>query len=234
MSKPLDDTSELTISRLAFYLRTLAHLDEAGHEVVSSKMLAAALDISAAQVRKDLSCFGGFGKQGTGYFVRSLREQLVRILHVDEEWPMVLVGAGNLGCAFASYSGFQLRGFSIAAIFDNDPAKIGHWIGNLEIRNVASLKRYVRRHQIEVALLAVPVDQAQLVAEQVVEAGISAILNYAPTCLTVPAHVCVEHVDPVIHLQRMTYHLRNHPVNSTPQAKTVIRQTGHRHPLPTG
>ena len=198
---------DIVIGRLPLYLRALNFLAAEGREVTSSQELGDRLGISSAQIRKDLSHFGEFGKQGTGYNINYLREQLREILHVNSVWDVVLVGAGDLGHALARYGGFVGRGFRIVAVFDNDPAKIGRQIGDLEIQDVAQLGEYVRAKGIKIGIIAVPANVAQEVARALVDAGIKAILNYAPITLTVPSGIKVQHIDPVVHLQRMTYYL---------------------------
>ncbi len=202
--KPIPD---IVIGRLPLYLRALNFLAAEGREVTSSQELGDRLGISSAQIRKDLSHFGEFGKQGTGYDINYLRQQLRDILHVDHLWDVVLVGAGDLGHALARYGGFTGRGFNIVAVFDNDPEKIGRTVGNLEIQDVAKLAETVRARGIKIAIIAVPASAAQEVARALVDAGIKAILNYAPITLTVPSSIKVQHIDPVVHLQRMTYYL---------------------------
>ena len=200
---------DIVIRRLPLYLRTLARMAAEGKEITSSDQLAEQLRISSALIRKDLSYFGEFGKQGTGYQIRFLQEQLQRILKVDREWEVALVGAGNLGRALAHYKGFCNRGFRIVAVYDNDPAKIGKMLGNLKVKSASHLVEDVRARRLKMAMLAVPADHAQEVTDQLVEAGIRAILNYAPIHLTVPDSVYVQYIDPVVHLQRMTYYLGN-------------------------
>ena len=204
MSKPIPD---IVIGRLPIYLRELSFLADEGVPVTSSHELGKRLGISAAQIRKDLSHFGEFGKQGTGYKVSYLQEQLRRILKVDHEWPVALVGVGDLGRALAHYAGFVNRGFRIVALFDDDPAKIGQRIGDLEISSTDRLADVVRERGIQVAMIAVPAASAQKVADICLAAGIRAILNYAPITLNVPDGVPVQYIDPVTHLQRMTHYL---------------------------
>ena len=198
---------DMVVSRLPLYLRTLRHLEAGGAQVTSSHELAGRLGLSSAQIRKDLSYFGRFGKQGTGYDVGNLRSQLERILGVDQRWAMVLVGAGALGQAVIHYAGFYERGFYIAHVFDNDPAKIGTEISGLTIRASADMPLRIRDDRIKIAVVAVPSDSAQAVADELVDAGIEAILNYAPISLTVPRQVQVEQIDPLIYLQHMVYYL---------------------------
>ncbi|MCC7355924.1 MAG: redox-sensing transcriptional repressor Rex [Anaerolineae bacterium] len=198
---------DIVIGRLPLYLRALNFLTAEGREITSSQELGDRLGISSAQIRKDLSHFGEFGKQGTGYDINYLRQQLRDILRVEHLWDVVLIGAGDLGHALARYAGFTGRGFNIAAVFDNDPEKIGQTLGNQEIQDVAKLGETVRSQGIKIAIIAVPVNSAQDVARALVDAGIKAILNYAPITLTVPSGIKVQHIDPVVHLQRMTYYL---------------------------
>lgn len=198
---------DIVVARLPVYLRALATMEANGHQYTSSQEMALVLGISAAQIRKDLSHFGEFGKQGTGYSVKSLQERLRRILKLEREWGLVIIGAGNIGSAVASYSGFEYRGFRVQAVFDNDPTKIGTQIGLFVIKDVQGLAEFVQANDVHLAMIAVPARFAQVVADQAVAAGITAILNYAPTNLTVPAKVHVENIDPVLHLQHMTYYL---------------------------
>jgi redox-sensing transcriptional repressor len=204
LSKPIPD---IVIGRLPIYLRELSFLAAEGVPVTSSHELGKRLGISAAQIRKDLSHFGEFGKQGTGYNVGYLQEQLRRILKIDREWPVALIGVGDLGRALAHYGGFVNRGFRIVALFDDDPAKIGQQMGDLEIAGTDRLADLVRERGIRVAMIAVPASSAQKVTEVCLAAGIQAILNYAPITLSVPEGVLVQYIDPVTHLQRMTHYL---------------------------
>jgi redox-sensing transcriptional repressor len=178
-----------------------------GRQVTSSQELGERLGISAAQIRKDLSQFGEFGKQGTGYNIEYLSKQLQEILKVDRVWDVAIVGAGDIGKALANYSGFSQRGFRIAMIFDSDPAIVGTQVGGFTIKDSRLIKEELANSHVQVAMIAVPAGQAQAVGTQLVEAGIRAILNYAPVNLTVPPEVHVQHIDPSIHLQRMTYYL---------------------------
>lgn len=198
---------DIIISRLPFYLRALARMAGEGQCITSSKELGERLGISSAQIRKDLSHFGEFGKQGTGYEVEYLLDQLQQILRVNREWEVALVGAGDLGHALAHYQGFRHRGFQITLIFDTDPAKIGQALGGLEILDEASMVPTLRQREVRLAMLAVPAGAAQSAADRLVEAGVKGILNYAPTSLSVPEGVRVQHIDPVVNLQRMTYYI---------------------------
>lgn len=199
---------DIVIGRLPVYLRTLKQLVSQGREVTSSQELGELLGISSAQIRKDLSHFGEFGKQGTGYNTNFLCSQLEEILQVDCIWPVVLVGAGYLGHALASYNGFENRGFRIVAVFDSDPTKIGEAIGNLTVQAVDHIAQVVGEYNSQIAIVAVPAHGAQTVGDQLVEAGIKSILCYAPTTLNLPKEIRVEYIDPVIHFQHMTFYLK--------------------------
>ncbi len=198
---------DIIIGRLPIYLRALQQLTEKGILTTSSQELGEIIGISAAQIRKDISQFGEFGKQGTGYSVPFLIERLRDILKVDRVWEVVIVGMGDIGHALARYNGFTNRGFHINMIFDNDPQKVGQKVGDYEILDTAKLAEKVKQNKIKVAMLTVPASAAQEMADQLVKAGIKAILNYAPTSLNVPANVHVQYIDPATHLQRMTYYL---------------------------
>ncbi len=198
---------DIIIGRLPIYLRALQRMAERGVQITSSKELGEQVDISAAQIRKDISQFGEFGKQGMGYNVAFLIEKLREILKVDRVWDVVVVGAGDIGHAIARYQGFTDRGFRIVAIFDNNPEKIGRKAGEFVIRDVARMAEYVRQNGIKIAMIAVPASAAQRVANELVDAGVRAILNYAPINISVPEGVHVQYIDPVTHLQRMTYYL---------------------------
>ncbi|MDX1663892.1 MAG: redox-sensing transcriptional repressor Rex [Candidatus Promineifilaceae bacterium] len=203
-----DEIPDIVISRLPIYLRALRRMAEEGEQTTtSSQELGRRLGISSAQIRKDLSHFGEFGKQGTGYHINYLIEQLQLILKLDETWPVALIGAGYLGHALASYGGFENRGFEIAWIFDNDPQKVGEEVGGIIIQHVDELEETLTREQARIAILATPADAAQELADRLVDAGVCAILSYAPLNLNVPDEVKIQYSDPVIQLQRMTYYL---------------------------
>ncbi len=203
----LRDIPDIVVGRLPVYLRALSRMAQEGETITSSKELGERLGISSAQIRKDLSHFGEFGKQGTGYQIEYLIEQLQRILKVNTEWEVALVGVGDLGRALAHYNGFVNRGFRISALFDSDPAKIGTTIDELKIMDAAKMVEEIRARGLKVAMLAVPAEKAQAVADKLVEAGIRAILNYAPINISTLSGVRVQYIDPVIHLQRMTFYL---------------------------
>ncbi len=198
---------DIVVGRLPRYLLALKRMAEQGKLSTSSQELGDLLGISAAQIRKDLSQFGEFGKQGTGYAIPFLIDQLEHILKIRKVWDIALIGAGDLGHALAHYQGFANRGFRIAMAFDNDPAKIGTVIGSLTIHDLANLEEMVRKAGIKVAMLTVPASAAQMVSEILVKAGVQAILSYAPTPLNLPANIHVEYIDPLLQLQHMTYYL---------------------------
>lgn len=198
---------DIVVGRLPIYLRELQRMLEENRRVTSSQELGERLGISAAQIRKDLSQFGEFGKQGTGYSIEFLADQISQILKVDRVWDIAVIGAGDIGSAVARYQGFSNRGLRVAMIFDNDPAKVGSQVGSFTVKDIKSIEESVRQADIKVAMIATPGQSAQEVADQLVSSGVKAILNYAPINLNVPEEVRVQYIDPVIHLQRMTYYL---------------------------
>ena len=203
-----EDIPDIVIGRLPIYLQALTRMAEDGDKLTtSSQELGERLGISSAQIRKDLSHFGEFGKQGTGYHVNYLVDQLRRILHLDREWPVALVGAGYLGHALAHYGGFKRRGFTISWIFDNDPDVVGRKLNDIMVQHVDALETVVRQEKVQIAVLAVPAAAAQELADRLVDAGVHAILTYAPINISVPEGVQVQYSDPVVQLQRMTYYL---------------------------
>lgn len=202
-----DKIPDIIIGRLPVYLRALQRLADKGIRTTSSQELGEIIGISAAQIRKDISQFGEFGKQGTGYAIPFLIEKLQDILKVNRVWEVVIVGMGDIGHALAHYQGFANRGFHVKMVFDNDPKKVGQKIGEFEVHDTAALAEKIKPHKIKVAMITVPATAAQEVADQLVKAGVKAILNYAPISLNVPEDVRVQYIDPVTHLQRMTYYL---------------------------
>jgi len=202
-----NEAPDIVVGRLPIYLRALTFMAEDGQEITSSQELSEKLGISSAQIRKDLSHFGEFGKQGTGYEITYLRDQLKRILHVERTWPVALVGYGDLGHALANYAGFAPKGFEIVAVFDNAPTKIGQQIAGKKVMDLSDLPNVVREQNIKVAIVAVPSSVAQQAADMLVQSGIKALLNYAPINISVPADVQVQYIDPAAHLQHMTHYL---------------------------
>lgn len=201
------EVPDIVIGRLPIYLRALNLLAEAGQEFTSSQELGQKLGIGSAQIRKDLSHFGEFGKQGTGYEINYLREQICKILHVDRDWSVALIGFGDLGQAIAHYGGFATKGFHIEAIFDNDPSKVGRDVNGKIVQDIKDMADIIYKLKIKMAVIAVPAFAAQEVSNKLIEVGVRAILNYAPITLTVPEGIQVQYIDPVVHLQRMTYYL---------------------------
>jgi len=207
-AKATPSIPDIVIGRLPVYLRELRRLASEGDKLTtSSQELARRLGISSAQIRKDLSHFGEFGKQGTGYHITFLIEQLTKILHLQNEWPVALVGAGFLGHALANYNGFKDRGFRVSWVFDSDPEKIGKEVNGLVVQTVDDLEQIIRQHNIQMAIIVVPTNVAQDITDRLVNAGIKSILSYAPIHLNVPDDVRISYSDPVIQLQQMTYYL---------------------------
>ena len=202
-----ENVPDIIVSRLPVYLRALQRMAENGVSTTSSQELGDSVGISAAQIRKDLSQFGEFGKQGTGYHIPFLIERLCQILKVDRSWDVAVVGMGELGRAIARYQGFANRGFRVQLCFDSESAKIGQKVGDIMVRDVKNIVKDIRNAGVKVAMLCVPAAAAQEVTDQLIEAGVQGILNYAPVSLVVPAHVKVQYIDPAIGLQRITYYL---------------------------
>jgi redox-sensing transcriptional repressor len=202
-----DKIPDIIIGRLPVYLRALQRMSDKGLKTTSSQELGEHVGISAAQIRKDISQFGEFGKQGTGYSIPYLMDKLREILKVNRIWELVIVGAGDMGHAIARYQGFSNRGFQVVMIFDNDSSKIGQKAGGFTIEDAAKMVERIRAARVKMAMITVPAPAAQSVADKLVQAGVKAILNYAPTSLNVPKGVHVQYIDPSTHLQRMTYYL---------------------------
>ncbi len=202
-----DKVPDIIIGRLPVYLRALQRMEEKGMRTTSSQELGEHVGISAAQIRKDISQFGEFGKQGTGYSIPYLIDKLREILKVNRMWNVAVIGAGELGHALSRYQGFSNRGFCVVMLFDSDPSKIGNKIGEFVVEDSANMVERIRSANVKIAMLTVPASAAQAAADKLVQAGVRAILNYAPVSLNVPNNVHVQYIDPVTHLQRMTYYL---------------------------
>jgi redox-sensing transcriptional repressor len=200
------DLPEATVARLPEYLRALHHLAEAGNDTVSSDGLATAAGVNSAKLRKDLSHLGSYGTRGVGYDVALLIEQIEHVLGLTKRRAVALVGVGNLGHALAGYAGFGTRGFRIAALFDADPARVGEHISGLVVQHVDDLAEVVAVEEISIAVIATPAHAAQAVADRLVDAGVTSILNFAPCVLTVPDGVDVRKVDLAIELQILSFH----------------------------
>ena len=202
-----DNIPDIIIGRLPIYLRALQRMAEKGMKTTSSQELGEHVGISAAQIRKDISQFGEFGKQGTGYSIGFLIDKLREILKIHHMWDVAIIGAGDIGHALARYQGLTNRGFRVAMIFDIDASKVGQKIDEYTIEDASKMVERIRTAKIKLAMLTVPASMAQEVADKLVQAGVRAILNYAPTSISVPKNVRVQYIDPATHLQRMTYYL---------------------------
>lgn len=199
---------DVVIDRLPVYTRALASLRDEGREVVNSQELGERLGVTPAQIRKDLSYFGRFGKQGRGYNVEKLLQELRQILGLTREWPMVVVGIGKLGRAVLGYGGFGPQGFRIIDAFDSDPAMVGTKVDGLEVKSVDELPETLRRSKVAIAIVAVPAANAQGVIDILVANGVKAILNYAPVAVHAPPDVRIKEIDPVLALQSMTFYAK--------------------------
>jgi redox-sensing transcriptional repressor len=201
------EVPEVVIERLPQYLRALAHLEASGIDLISSQQLGELLQVTPAQIRKDLSYFGRFGKQGRGYSITHLLERLRHILGLDQAWNVAVVGVGRLGHSIINYPGFEPEGFRVVCAFDVDSRIVGEMAGNLIINDFSRFKGVADREHVQIAIVAVPANVAQEVIDRLVESGIKAILNYAPKSAITPPGVRVRNVDPVVALQSMTYYL---------------------------
>jgi redox-sensing transcriptional repressor len=197
---------EATVARLPVYLRALYGLAERGISTVASDELAAAAGVNSAKLRKDLSHLGSYGIRGVGYDVDYLVYQVSRTLGLTQDWPVVIVGAGNLGRALANYGGFLTRGFRISAMLDADPAIVGTRIAKLTVRHVDELEAVVARHKVAIGVIATPAGSAQAVCDRLVSVGVTSVLNFAPLVLSVPEGVDVRKVDLSIELQILAFH----------------------------
>ena len=201
--------ADSTVRRLSLYLRFLEEFEEAGLTTVSSDELAARGGTTSAQVRKDLSFFGSFGKRGLGYPVDELTQRMRSILGLERDWRIIIVGVGKIGAALAQYEGFQQRGFHVVGLYDSDPAKIGREMYGLTIRAISDLAEDNRERPVDIAVLAVPADAAQRVLDQVVAAGVTGIMSFAPIQLHVPADVTLNAVNMAMELERLSFALSN-------------------------
>lgn len=197
------------VGRVSLYVRQLETAQRQGLETISSSQLGSTLGISDAQVRKDLAFFGQFGYPGIGYRIGELIPELRRILGIDRIWPTAMIGLGNLGRALVKYRGFRSRGFHIVSLFDNDPKKVGQTHGNLRVQPLEELARSVAEQNITLAIISVPAENAQRVADQVVSCGVLGILNFAPVPLVVPPEVSIIAVDLSVQLEHLAYKVQN-------------------------
>lgn len=200
------DIPEATVARLPVYLRALMTLEDSGVATCSSETLARAAGVNSAKLRKDLSYLGSYGTRGVGYDVDYLRYQIAREIGVTQDWPVLIVGIGNLGHALANYAGFRTRGFRVVALLDADPDRQNEQVAGLGVRPIDELEAIVEGDSVAIGVIATPAEAAQGVADRLVRAGISSILNFAPTVLDVPDGVDVRKVDLSIELQILAYH----------------------------
>lgn len=199
---------EATVQRLSIYLRCLENLEQEGQKIVSSHELAKSCGFKAAQIRKDFAYFGELGVRGVGYYIKDLSEDLKKILGLVDIWEVALIGAGNLGSALIAYKGFIEYGFNIKAIFDTNPVKVYQRISkNYHVYHLSKLKEVLKQEKIKIAIITVPADSAQEVADKLIEAGIKAILNFAPVKLLVPDKIKVRNVDLAVDLGVLTFFL---------------------------
>jgi redox-sensing transcriptional repressor len=203
----VEKISELTTNRMSVYLRCLNELAADGAKTVSSDKLAKQFHLNSAQIRKDLAYFGEFGVRGVGYYVDDLREHLTKILGLNKEHNVAIIGAGRLGTALTDYYGFLQTNFTVAALFDADEKKIGKKVGTVEIFDIKSFAKIAKRDKIDVAVIAVPAQFAQSVMEQITKAGIKAVMNFAPTPLRVEHGVKVKTIDLTTSLESLAYFL---------------------------
>ena len=203
----VEKISELTTNRLSVYLRCLNELAAQGAKTVSSDGLAKKFHLNSAQIRKDLAYFGEFGVRGVGYYIDDLRKHLTKILGLDKKHCVGIIGAGRLGTALADYYGFAQSNFTVAALFDADPKKIGQKVSEVEIFDIKSFAETARKYKIDVAVIAVPAEFAQEVLEQVTSSGIKAVMNFAPMPLRVKGDVKIKNVDLTISLESLSYFL---------------------------
>ncbi len=202
-----DSIPNPAVRRLSLYLRQLEAFQRDNRQTISSKQLGQSLNLTDAQVRKDLAYFGQFGHPGIGYRVDDLIARVRHILGTDKTWNVLLVGAGNLGRAMMGYRGFIAKGFNLVAVFDSDPAKIGQVVGGLTVQPMDELESSVQQQNIRLGIIAVPAEVAQEVADRLVAAGVGGLLNFAPISLNVPSHVAINSVDLAVQLEQLAFQL---------------------------
>jgi len=205
------DAPDPAVRRLSLYLRQLEAFARKERRTISSKQLGESLGLTDAQVRKDLAYFGQFGHPGIGYRVDDLIAQVRRILGTDRTRNVILVGAGNVGRALSAYRGFNAKGFRLVAVFDNDPTKVGRKLGNFTIQPLTDIDATVQNESVKLAILAVPADSAQDVADQLIAAGVRGLLNFAPVSLTVPRDVALSTVDVAVQLEQLSFQVNVNP-----------------------
>jgi redox-sensing transcriptional repressor len=217
---------EATVARLPLYYRALLEVADSDVGTVSSERLAELAGVNAAKVRKDLSYLGSYGTRGVGYEVDYLLHEIARELGLTEDWPVVIVGVGNLGAALANYRGFGARGFRVTALVDSDATKIGQRIGSLVVEDLDDLARVVEESAIAIGIVATPAPAAQEVADRLVAAGVRSILNFAPTVITVPSHVSLRKVDLATELQILSFYQRRLTTHVPGAARSVASAGG--------
>ena len=208
---PLRNVADSTVRRMSLYLQFLDECERRGQATVSSSDLARRGGASSAQVRKDLSFFGSFGRRGVGYGVPLLAARLREILGLVQHYRVILLGAGRIGSALAAYPGFRARGFDIVAMYDADPARVGTRVDGLVVKSVEQLEADLAAEPADIAVIGTPADAAQAVADRLVRAGVRALLNFAPVALSLPPHVSVTHVNMAMELESLSYALRRRP-----------------------
>ena len=213
---------EATVARLPVYLRALVEVAEAKTVTISSERLAEMAGVNAAKVRKDLSYLGSYGTRGVGYEVEYLLFHINRVLGLTQDWPVVIVGIGNLGHALANYRGFSARGFRIVALVDADRSKVGELVGGLPVQSLEDLPGIAQRERVAIGIIATPAAAAQDVADRLVGAGVRSILNFAPAVITVPPTVSVRKVDLSIELQILAFYQQHHPPAEPPEAVATV------------
>lgn len=207
MASPTKQIAESTVRRLSLYLRFLEEFDARGQTTISSGELARSGGTTSAQVRKDLSFFGSFGKRGLGYSVKDLLTSIREILGLEQQWPVIIVGAGKIGAALSQYRGFSSRGFHVVGVYDSDPDKVGMQLGNLTVRADSDLEHDIAQHRPRIAVLAIPAEAAQPIVDRLAAAGVNAILSFAPAPLQAPEGVTIRAVNMATELEILAYSL---------------------------
>ena len=217
---------EATVARLPVYLRALLEVAEQKTTTISSERLADMAGVNAAKVRKDLSYLGSYGTRGVGYDVEYLLYQISRRLGLTQDWPVVIIGIGNLGHALANYRGFAARGFRVVGLFDSDPRKVGERLGDREVFAMSDLVEIVKGENVAIGVIATPAGVAQEVADQLVDSGVTSILNFAPAVLSVPPHVSIRKVDLSIELQILSFYQQRSAVGLVGGDGALADRTG--------
>jgi redox-sensing transcriptional repressor len=217
---------EATVARLPVYLRALLEVAEHKTATISSERLADMAGVNAAKVRKDLSYLGSYGTRGVGYDVEYLLYQISRRLGLTQDWPVVIIGIGNLGHALANYRGFAARGFRVVGLFDSDPRKVGERLGDREVFAMSDLVEVVKGENVAIGVIATPAGVAQEVADQLVDSGVTSILNFAPAVLSVPPHVSIRKVDLSIELQILSFYQQRAAVGLVGGESALADRTG--------